>query len=1103
MASNKEYKLAVRIAGAVDKSLGSACTLTKKQLREIAREAADANKSSVSFSKAMQDAGPGIDAAWSGVEATVKTTVAGITAAATAVGAIGVASAGVGREFETAMSSWAATANATEEDFANAREAAMLMGKTTSKTATESANALEYMALAGWSVEDSIAGLPGVLRLSEATEMDLAKASDLVTDSMSALGIEVENLDGYLDVAAAANNKSNQTAQMLMEAYLGVGGTMKNLNVPIQESATALGILANRGIKGAEGGTALNAVVANLTTGTGKAGKMMDKLGISAFDSNGKFIGLKKTIETVDKATAGLTEEERNAALAAIGGKEHIDALNALMSGLNTTVADGASEWDNLETSLYNSQGALEKMAATKLDNLNGDLAIFQSALEDSGIRIYDSLQEPLRAATQMGTQLVYEFSDNVADDLKNHVPTIKRYMNDAGEALETFGGPLISVGSWMIDHPDVIAGGLAAIGTTITSLKLAQTITTTAGAVKALSAALASNPVTAAIGVAAVAGGAVVGLITQIKIADEKLKRQNLADHFGEISLSMEQLRDVAGQIIDNGNISKIGAAAEEFEKLDEFAENFSKNARNLERLNWKASMGLDLSETDYDAYERELESYINNAISIGEQKQYAMNLNLQLLTNNDESGQDIIDQFNSYYDGLNQELRDLGDQLGEAYSEGMKDGVLSLDEVETIQGLQKKMADITAKLSSSQFEAKIEALGVKYGGGELTAEAYQNLQSEIQAQVDEAAANLQESLTMNIAGAKLQLEDGAIDESSYQAMIDQFKANYLEQLGDIQLKASSFQTETLYQQYDEELRNQMPELANFISERMSDYLSVAQIGGNADLSFSPFMSGFSDDLSRDTKKAISELWDEMEPDLARLEGIKKQYLESGQEIPAELAKAISDEAAIGILAGSQDALWSYIGSEALSNEEYKKTLNTMDEVGYAMPEQISEGMKGNVAAVHSGVDSVYSELNRYAGTKAWNIPVRINMSARTGYTDVSVDGHHAAGGIFSNPHIGMVAEAGPEAIVPLDGSQNAASIWQRAGEILGLQGRNSGGTSVNNADNSEQRIVYSPTYQIYGNSEAEVRRATDDDYERFERLMERYQRNQRRLGF
>lgn len=337
--------------------------------------------------------------------AAVKATAATITTAGAAIGAVGAYSANVGKDFESAMSSVAATADASAEEYTKLENAAREMGRTTSKTAAESANALEYMSLAGWDVDKSISALPSVLRLSEASGMDLARCSDLVTDSMSALGDVAGELPDYLDVVAKSQNKSNQSAEQLMEAYLNVGGTMKDLGVPIEESAAALGVMANRGRKGGEAGQALSAIMANLTTGTGQAGKMMQKLGISAFDSEGNFIGLQNTLKTVNEATKNLSDEERNAALAALGGKQHVKDLNKLLDGLNATNKDGVSEWDALTGQLNDCSGALEKMAGTKIDNLEGDMAILESATQDFGISVYKNMQEPLRGLAQYGTQ--------------------------------------------------------------------------------------------------------------------------------------------------------------------------------------------------------------------------------------------------------------------------------------------------------------------------------------------------------------------------------------------------------------------------------------------------------------------------------------------------------------------------------------------------------------------------------------------------------------------------------------------------------------------------------------------------------------------------
>ena len=355
---SKEYKLAIKIAGAVSSSFDSAIGEAGQKI---------SNLGSIAQAAAATAA-----AAWGALK----------------LGEFISGAVDTYKGFEQEMANTSAIAGATGEEYEALRQAALDMGKATSKTAEECAQALGFMSLAGWDVNTSIASLEPVLRLSEATGLDLARCSDLVTDSMSALGIEAKDLAGYLDVAAQANNKSNQTAEMLMEAYIGVGGTLKNLNIPIQQSAAALGVMANRGIKGSEAGNALNAVLVNLTTGTGQAGTMMKKLGISAFDSNGKFIGLQETIQKVYEATKDMTEAERNAALAAIGGKQHTDALNALMSGLTTTTAEGASEWDALAESLYNSEGAMAAMADTVTNTWSGAKARMESAIDDLKINL-------------------------------------------------------------------------------------------------------------------------------------------------------------------------------------------------------------------------------------------------------------------------------------------------------------------------------------------------------------------------------------------------------------------------------------------------------------------------------------------------------------------------------------------------------------------------------------------------------------------------------------------------------------------------------------------------------------------------------------------
>lgn len=426
-AAGKEYKLAVKIAGSVSSNFNNAMGTAETKMQSLGSVAAKAAKLAA--------------AAWGAVK----------------IGQFVSDAVNTYADFDQAMANTAAICGATADDYARLQQVALDMGKATTKTATESAEALGYMSLAGWDVNESIAGLEPILRLSEATQMGLATSSDLVTDSLSALGLQVDDLGGYLDVVAMANNKSNQTAQMLMEAYIAVGGTMKNLHVPIQESAAALGVLANRGIKGSEAGTALNAVINNLTTGTGQAGKMMDKLGISAFDSNGKFIGLAETLRVVDEATKDMTEEQRNAALAALGGKEHIDALNDLISGLNTTTADGRSEWEALTDDLYNADGALSTMAATVTDTLKGAISIFGSAIDDMKIRLAQTFAPAAKDAINAVSAVIPSITDRIAAAgnafIEYALPKVEAFAQNCVPALEKVGGAFAAVGAVIVDH--------------------------------------------------------------------------------------------------------------------------------------------------------------------------------------------------------------------------------------------------------------------------------------------------------------------------------------------------------------------------------------------------------------------------------------------------------------------------------------------------------------------------------------------------------------------------------------------------------------------------------------------------------------------------
>ena len=296
-----------------------------------------------------------------------------------------------------------------------------------------------------------------VLRLSEAGQMDLARASDLVTDSMSAMGIEIEDLPHYLDVVAQAARSSNTDIDQLMEAYIGVGGVLRGLNVPIEESAVALGMLANAGIKGSEGGTALSAVMTNLTAPTGRAQKALEELGFSAFDSQGNFKGMGEVLLELKGKLEGLDAEQRNNYLSMIAGKGHIDGLNALINGLDDS-------YDKLTDSIGDSKGALDDMADAVNDNNKGSLKMLKASLDELGLKIYDTLKPAIADVTDF----FQKFADKLNELTPEQQETISQFVKLAlviGPVLMLIGKLTKGVGKFYFILGDVAKGMRAGKG--------------------------------------------------------------------------------------------------------------------------------------------------------------------------------------------------------------------------------------------------------------------------------------------------------------------------------------------------------------------------------------------------------------------------------------------------------------------------------------------------------------------------------------------------------------------------------------------------------------------------------------------------------------
>lgn len=296
-----------------------------------------------------------------------------------------------GMSFNKAMSQVAATMGKSTNEIGELREKAKEMGATTAFTATEAAEALNYMALAGYDTQQSITALPNVLNLAAAGGMDLAMASDMVTDAQSALGLSMEESEKMVDKMALASTKANTSVSQLGEAVLTVGGTAKQLAGGTTELNSVLGVLADNGVKGAEGGTALRNIILSLAAPTDKAAASMKKLGLEVYDSYGNMRGLPDIFADLNDSLSTMTQGGRTEALNTIFNKVDLKSVEGLLG-------TSAARWDDLAQSIDHAQGAAKRMAATQLDNLAGDITLLQSAADGVKLAISERLEPHLRS---------------------------------------------------------------------------------------------------------------------------------------------------------------------------------------------------------------------------------------------------------------------------------------------------------------------------------------------------------------------------------------------------------------------------------------------------------------------------------------------------------------------------------------------------------------------------------------------------------------------------------------------------------------------------------------------------------------------------------
>ena len=330
-----------------------------------------------------------------------------------------------GEQFSASMSEVGAISGATAEELAELEAAARLYGATTKFSATEAADALKYMALAGWNSQQAIAGLPAVLDLAAASGMDLGRASDIVTDYITAFGLEVEDASRFVDIMSYAMSHSNTTTEMLGEAYKNCAATAKAMGFSVEETTAALMTMANAGVKGGEAGTTLNTLMTRLATNTKGCADELAKYGVQIYDEQGKMHSLSEIMSGLISAFENLNQQQQANLSKMIAGTNQYAGFQTLMQGMSDAAKAAGMSFEDYTVALEQCEGTSNDMAKTMSNNLTGDLKALQSALDELKLKIYDDAETPLRNLVKLAKNEGIAALDGIVKNLKAVIPVI------------------------------------------------------------------------------------------------------------------------------------------------------------------------------------------------------------------------------------------------------------------------------------------------------------------------------------------------------------------------------------------------------------------------------------------------------------------------------------------------------------------------------------------------------------------------------------------------------------------------------------------------------------------------------------------------------
>lgn len=942
---------------------------TEADIASLTAELKTAESKAVSFGDALQNAGGKMSSAADKAGSVGTKLTLGVTAP---IIGIGTAAVNAGNDFEAQMSRVSAISGAYGDDLEQLREQAIELGAQTSFSATESAQAMENLASAGFGTQEIMAAMPGMLNLAASSGEDLASSADIAASTLRGFQLEASEAGHVADVLAKNAADTNAAIADTGLAMKYIAPVAQSVGWSLEEVTTAIGVMADAGIKGEQAGTTLRGALTRLMKPTKDMYESMDDLGISFYDAQGKMKPLSTIVDELQKSTKGLTDEQRDNHLATIFGTE-------ALSGMKVLLGSSKEELDRMTDGLKNADGAAEKMADTMLDNTKGSIEEMNGSLETAGITIQKQLAPWITKGAEKVTELANEFSQ-LDENTQGTILTMGGIAAASGPVIKGLSGVTGGIGKLVKG-----TGGLIKdLGKISSAKKAAEAIGTigefsvkSVDGVSGLSQVLykLASPTGIAVAAAGVLAGIGIAVYNSMEQAKQAAIDADLEQRFGDIALSMEEVEDIAEQLTTNDWTMQVDAVITAKGKLDELKQNVQSSVEELNKLGWKINVGLGLSQEENESFRTSMDSFVSDSIAYVQQKQYTATLAVNaIMTPGSQSYRNVQNFVDEFYSGSQKEMQDLGKTMAAEVDKALADGVITEDEYLNIQNIQAKLQELINQVEGAQYNAEIKTLQLGIDENGLSVESFTGLMTaaneKMQADLD---AEEQVYLDAKVAVQLTYEKGGYKSEEAYEEALRDIQEDWNRKNGNIVLETVTLGIGEIQGKYQPELSQFQTEFSDTISRIITDGYDNA----SGEINYTKLQEAIAEDfgtISDTVRGGAQELLNSMEPDTQKLESIAQEYAKIGKIPPENIRKGLEDTYELEMMSGNVDYLYKYLATQVAYSPELQKAIKTSHEKTIKIPEELAAALKDvyGLELIEDGSTAMWQTVGEQAQTSA-----------------------------------------------------------------------------------------------------------------------------------